>query len=85
MFFLGEKGLNLKKCLYSLPSNSWLSKMNGPKFLKICQFTNFDMGFQKKQQFKPIKKVDFFQRRVSQTKKQNSTSSKDLFSKGGGV
>jgi hypothetical protein len=46
-----EKGLPLKKCLYefhTLFSNPWLSVRECPNFLKICQITNFDMGFQKK-------------------------------------
>jgi hypothetical protein len=34
--------------VYNLPSNPCISTMECPKFLKICQITNFDIGFQKK-------------------------------------
>ena len=46
-----ETGQYLKKCLYddhTLSLSLCQSVRECPKFLKICQITNFDMGFQKK-------------------------------------
>jgi hypothetical protein len=34
--------------------------MEGPKFLKICQDTKFDMGFQKKNMRSRNSSIDFF-------------------------
>ena len=46
-----EKGHFLKKCKnddHTLSLNLCQSVRECPKILKICQITNFDMGFQKK-------------------------------------
>jgi hypothetical protein len=43
-----EKGRYLKKCLYedhTLSLTICQSVRESPKILKICQITNFDMGF----------------------------------------
>ncbi len=58
-----EKSQYWKKCLYefhTLPSNPCQSVRECPKILEICQITNFDMGFQKKTCFKPIRRPRFF-------------------------
>jgi hypothetical protein len=58
-----EKSQYLKKCLYEfhiLPSNPWFSVRECPKILKICQKTNFDMGFQKKHVSDRSEDLDFF-------------------------
>ncbi len=41
--------------------NALISTRECPKILKICQITNFDMGFQKKNISSRSEKVDFFE------------------------
>jgi hypothetical protein len=45
-----------------LPSNPCLSTWGRPKILKICQDTNFDMGFQENNMRSRSEKVDFLNR-----------------------
>jgi hypothetical protein len=45
---------------HTLPLSLCQSVRNCPKFLKICQLTNFDMGFQKKNVLGRSEDLDFF-------------------------
>ena len=58
-----ETGQYMKKCPYddhTLSLSLCQSVKECPKFLKICQITNFDMGFQKKQVSGGSEDLDFF-------------------------
>jgi hypothetical protein len=52
---------------YTLFSNPCQSVRECPKILKICQITQFDMGFQKINMISRYEKVDFLFTRFSQT------------------
>jgi hypothetical protein len=64
--YFQRKGQSLKKFLnkpHLLPSYLCLTKRTYLKILKICQITNFDIGFQKNNMRSRLEKSIFYLRR----------------------